>query len=157
MTTLHKTRLAKGLCAYCGAEAAPYRLCDQCRYIALIRRVCNRLHDTGHLQKEKKGRETWYGKAPGAGPLTESVYREAQVGDRRLHPRIKQVPIDIEQALLRLFTTWNLGPLSEEEIVSAWGKLRLRPGRFSVAHDLAYLIRAERRRVARGAKQARQY
>jgi hypothetical protein len=152
MSVLTQARLAKGLCPLCGMDAAPYRLCARHRQIGLIRRVANRLHTRGYLQKEKKGRENWYHKESHAPALEESVYKEAGPGDGRLKPRLNHVPIDIEQELKALFVKMAGTPITEEEIIGAWQRLRLRKGRISVAHDMATLILAHRKREKRSVR-----
>jgi hypothetical protein len=149
MNKLQAERRAKGLCTQCGADAAPYTLCVTHRQVNLMRRVTNRLAERGYALKEHRGRENVYSRNPAAPPLTETVYREAQEGDARLHPRLHHVPVDIEQTLRALFAHLKGGPVTEEEILSAWHHLRVRPGRVSAAQDMATLILADRKRRAR--------
>ena len=142
-------RMAQGLCPNDGKEAAPYRLCSDCRRVAFVRRVANRLAEYGLAHKTKQGRSNYYQTSPLPLGEGEVIYREAVEGDRRLLPRRAHVPIDIEQTLIALFSKPGIETLTEDEIVQAWGKLRVRPGRLSAAHDLATIILAERRRRTR--------
>jgi hypothetical protein len=151
MSVLTKNRLAKGLCPHCGAEAAPYRECETHRFQRLIGRILRRMEARGFAQRAREGHADVWSRVPGAGPLPEGIYREAQEGDKRLQPRLHHIPVDIEQELRALFAKMDGGPIAEEEILEAWQRLRLRTGRVSVAHDLVALILAQRKREKRSA------
>jgi hypothetical protein len=152
MTMLRRDRLNKGLCPHCGAEAAPYRECETHRFQRLLGRILRRMEARGFAQRAREGHADVWSRVPGAGPLPEGIYREAQEGDKRLQPRLHHVPVDIEQTLKVMFTHLRGGPVTEAEILAAWSKLRERKGRVSAAQDLALLILAQRKRERRATR-----
>lgn len=164
MTTLQERRIAKGLCPNCGNEAAPYRLCPDCRARASLGRMLRRGEKFGVFKSHRQGREKAWS-APqiksnqSAAEIMKSrpmpVWGEGKAAeDGRLQPRLGNIPVDVEAELIAIFE--RIGePLTEEEIWSAWGKLRVRRGRASAAGDLAALVKAERRRARKNRKRAR--
>lgn len=150
-TNVQQQRIARGLCPRDGNEAAPYYLCAECRYRDKVRRIANRFSEAGLAVKTRHGREYRYHRPPGLPGLAEvekdrgSIYREAMPDDRRLNPRLRNIPVDVE-AQLRLIFEREGKPLTEAEICAAWGRLRLREARLSAATDLAAIVRADRKR-----------
>jgi hypothetical protein len=147
---LKQERINKGLCPDCGEQAAPYYLCDRCRYINMVRRVCEKGVKAGTFRCKKKGRHKLYGIAD---PTIDFDYREAAPLDKRLAPRINGIPVDVKEDIYTIL--YRAGkPLTEEEIRYAWGKLRLRKGRTSAAHDMATILKAKEKRERRKQKWA---
>ena len=75
-------------------------------------------------------------------------YREAQPGDKRLRPRLGNIPVDVQRELVALLLR-NGQPMHIDEIYAAWGKLRLRSVRDSAAADLLHIVAATTKRERR--------
>ncbi len=73
--------------------------------------------------------------------------------DKRLRPRLGRRPVDFDEMLMAIFRE-AARPLSEDEIVLAWGKLRSKRKTESLVGDMTKLVLAQRRRDARLAKRA---
>ena len=156
MSDLRQDRINRGLCPQCGKEAAPYYLCPDCRQLRSLGGMLNRMNKHDVVRKSKKGRfNLWFTGArtlEDAGGMKNRSYPLWNEGkgadDKRLRPRIGKIPVDVERELLEMLSRFDR-PVSEDEIVQAWGRMRVRRGRASAAGDLVALIKAERRRVRR--------
>jgi hypothetical protein len=158
-----KYRVDHGLCPICGGEAAPYYLCGRHRSIASIRRLMNKAAKRGLVTKSPDGSARLYGvptEYRGKPELWKQRWEGFDWGtylgdmdedDKRRRPRINRQPVDLLPMLLQVFADADL-PLSEEEIILAWGKLRSRRKTGSLAGDMTKLILAQRRRERRNAK-----
>lgn len=149
-----------GLCPVCGDEAAPWYLCWNHRQVNSIRRICNKFAERGVVIKSKDGSGNLYKAAPDM-EAKYAQYRWAKYdfgnmpeSDKRLRPRLNRRPVDLDETLLQIFRDSDR-PLSEEEVIVAWGKLRSKRKTGTLAGDMTKLIRAQRRREARNAKRAR--
>ena len=151
--SIRQERLAKGLCPDCGAEAAPYRLCDRCRFKGLLGRILRKGATHGSLTAEKRGRTYFYGLGD---PSLDFEYREAQPGDKRLRPRVGGIPVDVEHELIEILRR-NGKPMQIDKIYEAWGRLRLRRGRESAASDLANIIVGRQKQEAKLARRAERH
>lgn len=154
MTKIGDERIARGLCSNCGKEAAPWRLCGQCRFAEKIRRVLRKAKKHGLVKRTQKGRDVKWS-------LTDKDwsgvgFREAQEGDKRLEPRLGGIPVDIEDELVGILVASGV-PMNEKELVEAWGRLRVRRGRESAAKDLAYVIEARRNQAAKISRRAERH
>jgi hypothetical protein len=148
MRSLQHQRLAKGLCPACGNQAAPYYFCEYCAQLNLMRRVLNKGVKAGTFQSridEQDRRRKLY--AIDNADI-HFDYQEALDGDKRLLPRRNHIPIDIESEVCRLLAEAG-HPLTEAELYEAWGTLRVRTERLSVALDLVTIIQAQRKRKRR--------
>jgi DNA-binding MarR family transcriptional regulator len=158
-------RVAKGLCPYCGEEAAPYYLCDRCRLMRKLYRVLSKGRSAGDIRTERspedrRKRRHWLTDdaraALKAGTDRDWNYREVtNPDDGRLKPRIRNIPVDVENELIKIFRDAG-EPLTEAEVYEAWGRLRLRKGRASAAADMAQIIRSGRKQSAKAARRAKQ-
>ncbi len=159
VASIAKQRVAKGLCPQCGAEAAPYYLCERCRSIKRLGRMLDRMADAGGIDRVRMGpNQGRVGYAPSSVPEPERKkiqWREVSETDRRWAPRIKNLPVDVERELIAMFECAG-DPLRIDEILAAWGTLRLRKERASAAHDLRAIILAERKRRRKGQAAQRQ-
>ncbi len=158
---IQQTRINAGLCPNCGKEAAPYYLCPDCRGLKSLGGMLNRGEKYHIFTSERRGRtKLWRtGSYQGNRPPSEvmgskpmPLWGEGKGGDdKRLRPRVGKIPVNVEKELMGILL--RLGaPATCEEIMGAWGKLRVRRGRASAACDLAALIKAERRRERRNRK-----
>ena len=125
--SLRQERIAKGLCPNCGSEAAPYYLCGRCRFRELIGRFLRKAAKAGVVKREQRGRQSYWSRLDRA-KFDDVDYREAtREDDKRLRPRVKGVPVDVEAEIMSIFTRAGK-PLTVEEIYAAWGHMRLRSG-----------------------------
>lgn len=148
MASLQQARLAKGLCPTCGAQAAPYYHCDRCRAVNRIRRIINRGVQAGTFTSKIDDRDHRKKRYAMGNRAIDFDYHEALDGDKRLAPRLNHIPIDVVAEVYRLFEEHGT-TLTEEELADAWGTLRLRTGRLSVARDLVTIVQAQRKRARR--------
>lgn len=151
--SVQKERVAKGLCPRCGKEAAPYYLCARCRRADKFRRVLNSGAKHGAVTKKRSDEDRRTHLWSLADRDVDWSYNEAREDDRRCLPRLRNVPIDVEAELIEILREEGKS-MREDEIMAAWGKLRLRNGKGSIARQLAYLIEAEQKRRARAAARA---
>ena len=159
--TLQQRRIAAGLCPRCGAEAAPYYACPKCRAKQSVGRVLGRfvehgfattLGNTSGKRWLTTGRDDQFSDV--ARVLPSPLWGEGKgAEDKRLRPRLKGIPVDVEATLIELMREEDRG-LTIEEIQAAWGKLRVKAGRESAAHDLRALILAERKRERKRGRSA---
>ena len=141
--TKRQDRIAKGLCPDCGEEAAPYYLCGDCRFKQQIVRRLNRAAKAGGFIKEKRGRETYW--SIGAKGVVENMdWRDPKPGDKRYRPRLAGVPVDVEDEIVKLLIRAGK-PCTIEEIIAAWGQLRVRRTG-TIAGNVARLVTAEQKR-----------
>ena len=162
MNALAQQRLAAGHCPQCGKDAAPYRLCRRCRSTAQIRRLARRGAECGALRyetdpadrrkklvslKDKSKADDFCFASPGLAGRIDPEH------DRRYRPRIRGVPVDVLKQTIAILEARGM-PMHEDEIAAAWGRLRVRPDRESIASDLVKIIAADskRRRKAKGTK-----
>lgn len=151
--TLAKERIAKGLCPRCGKEAAPYYLCADHRFEQQIVRRLNRGERIGGFRKEKRGRQTYW--SLGSQNALDSMdWRDPKPDDKRYRPRLGRIPVEIEDELIKMLT--DLGkPVTIDEILAAWGRLREKRSGGSVAQNMAAIIAADQRRQDRNARRLR--
>jgi hypothetical protein len=143
--SIQHQRFAKGLCPACGADAAPYYYCGECRAKNLLRRVLNKGVQAGTFQRKISDRDHRYKAYAIGNKAIPFEYREAQEGDTRLAPRRNHIPIDIAADVERILREAG-HPMTEAEITEAWKILRPRPERLSPARDLVTIIQAQRKR-----------
>jgi hypothetical protein len=157
--TKAEERLASGLCPQCGAEAAPYRLCARCREINIFRRGLKKLAGGGVVHEEKKNGKLWFtaGDFSKAEDVRLSFAFEGSKGDDdgRYRPRLGRIPVNVETEIFKIFEAFGR-PVTMEEILAAWGKLREDRKHATVAGDVTALIAAQRRRQARAQKRLRE-
>lgn len=145
-------RIANGLCPKCGEPAAPYRLCGMCRMQQRLGRALDRMERDGTVSVTLQGRHKAYtfneGRELDKRWTTPVVPNE---GDKRFRPRLAGVPVNVEETIIRIFR--ELGrPLSVDEVMQAWGRLRADRKRVSVVADVRALVDAQQRRERRAAK-----
>ena len=154
MSATQQQRLAAGKCPQCGKDAAPYRLCHRCRSTAQIRRFARRGAECGALRyetdpadrrkklvslKDKAKADDFDFASPG---LVGAIDPEQ---DRRYRPRLRGVPVDVLKQTIAILEARGM-PMHEDEIMAAWGRLRVNPDRKSAANDLVQIIAAETKR-----------
>jgi len=144
-------RIDHGMCPQCGREAAPYYLCYDCRSVSSLRRTLNRMHEHGALRRERSGRSNLWsiGERDNLDELDirGTLLIGIKEGDGRLRPRMGKRPVDLDETLFSIFRDAGK-PLTEDEVVFAWGRLRSKR-KGSLASDMAAIIAAERRRERR--------
>lgn len=149
---VREERLAKGQCPNCGEDAAPYYLCGRCRLGAKLGRVLRKAHAAGTVSKhpvEGDGRQVaWMktDKLATLGVLYEGGRGDPKPGDKRLEPRLRGVPVDVEKELVNMLRGAER-PVTEAEIYRAWGALRTNRKSNSPAQAMAAIIKAERKRA----------
>lgn len=152
--SLRKERAAKGLCPECGAEAAPYYLCDECHRRRQVGRILREMTRQGFLEEgrdpndRRKVTTRWTGKP---GWEEKATWRGMDYGERG-KPRLRGVPVDVETELVRI-TVAAGRPMSAEEIAAAWVRLRPRPGR-PAAPAMAAIVAAGDKRARKRARNA---
>lgn len=155
-----QARLNAGLCPQCGKDAAPYRLCVRCRALDQVRRFARRGAACGALSyepdpadrrrklvaiKDDSKRDEFSFASPGfAWTMDPEV-------DRRFRPRLRGVPVDVAGQVVEIFRARG-EPMTEQEIMAAWGRLRVKPDRESAARDVVRIIEADRRREVRAGR-----
>lgn len=147
---VQQERLSNGLCPTCGEKAAPYYHCGKCRFTNKIRRVTRKAERLGGLVIEKSSedrRMNLYSHKSTEAWRAGNWRDDPKENDGRYRPRLRKIPVDVEKTLIQLFHD-NGNPLTEDEIFSAWGKLRTTKNG-TVIQDLTNLIRAERHRKAK--------
>jgi hypothetical protein len=160
--TLAQERILKGQCPNDGKEAAPYRLCYDCRFSIRLTRALKKGAKYGTI-KSLGGRgknSVWYlGDKSDDPEARRKTSRNATPihlpdTDRRSRPRLRGITVDVEATLYEV--VGHIGrPCTIEEITAAWGKLRDR--RTSpLPVDLAALIKADDKRARRNAKRLQQ-
>lgn len=155
---IREDRIAKGQCPNDGKEAAPYRLCFDCRQQLRINRSLNRGARLGALtvlgtgaaalfsinKNASEGANRQWGKWSTKVILPEN--------DGRGKPRLRGQRVDVEATLIKVIEFIGR-PCTIDEISEAWGRLRSK--RTSpLASDLACIIRAADKRKRRAAKLA---
>ncbi len=157
MTDKQQERVSNGLCPRCGKPAAPYYYCSEHRFDASLGRVLRRGQKLGVFDSEKRPgdkRLNWW--TIGPNELKPSDWRaqgsQLRDSDKRLRPRLKGIPVDVEKTLISMMRAIGK-PLMIEEIEVAWGRLRTSRKHETVAGDLKALIVAQQRRERRLAKQ----
>ena len=157
--TIQQERVAKGQCPNDGKEAAPYRLCWDCRQTLRLTRALKRSEKYGVVKSEKRLDGTYWS----LGPKANDPEAQAQVrkwdqpfippeDDKRYRPRLQGVAVDIGATFIAIMECIGR-PATETELSQAWGKLRDR--RTSpLPTDLARLIKADEKRQRKFAKRA---
>lgn len=151
---LHRDRISRGLCPNCGGEAAPYYLCWKCRAVAKIGRILRRAEKAGGVNADRSARKTlWRMKSADAWD-TIAWRADPKAGDGRLKPRMRGIPVDVENTLRQILVDADRG-LTEADVFAAWGKLRAK--REAPLHaDMSRIIAAQRKREAKMARRANQ-
>lgn len=158
-TKSRQYRIDHGLCPLCGKEAAPYYLCHSCRQTAMIGRMCDLMAKRGVVKRLKDKGRVYYQIPPGWNGRSTKDFNWSPCGidlkdtDKRLRPRIGRRPVDLDETLTEIFMEAGT-PLTMEEIVAAWGRLRSKRKTSSLAGDMTAIIAAERRRNERNARRA---
>lgn len=150
--SLRKERATKGLCPYCGKDAAPYYRCQDCHQLEQVRKaIRNGLRAGAFRQercsKDRRQKKVWL--VPGADRSWTERDRSLSFGERD-RPRLKGVPVDVERELYGILERAGRG-LTEQDLIEAWAKLRPRPNRQSIAGDLAKIIVAGDKRARKAA------
>jgi hypothetical protein len=153
-----KDRVAHGLCPACGNEAAPYRLCYECRQKARLDRGLKKGVRLGVLNVLGAGKNAMWSLNKGAS--TEATERWKKWGtpwhlpetDGRSKPRLRGMRVDVEATLIRVIE-FIARPCSLEEILSAWGKLREKRSS-PLPNDLGRIIVAADKRARKAARRA---
>lgn len=158
-TTTRQYRVDHGLCPICGKESAPYYLCEHHRKIGMVSRMCDLMAKRGVILRHKEKGRVAYSRPDGFnGPDTHDFkwlprWGGLKEGDKRLRPRLGRRPVDLDETLVRIFMDAGR-PLSIEEVVIAWGRLRSKRKTESLSGDMTAIIVAQRRRDERNAKRA---
>ena len=148
-------RIAKGLCPNCGEISAPYYLCGRCRCIQLLSRALNRAEKQGVVNKQKKHDDKRVSLWSHTGSDAPIGYKDVtDPNDKRFRPRFRNLPVDVEAELVAILRDRGI-PMHEDDMIRAWGQLRARAGKGSVAHQMHAIIAAEHKRKDRRQKKAR--
>lgn len=154
-------RVEHGLCPACGKESAPYYLCSDCRFKGAIVHRLKRMVKAGAIETSKSGNSTLYKPAPNMIEIADTMRWGKEIfgkagsdsTDGRLRPRLGRRPVDLDETLVGIF--FDAGkPLTMEEVVTAWGRLRSKRKTESLAGDMRAIIEAQRKRDRRAAKWA---
>lgn len=153
-----KDRVAHGLCPACGKEAAPYRLCYDCRQSVRLTRGLKKGARLGVLNVLGTGKNALWSinknEPPGASERFKKWGTPWRLpdSDGRARPRLRGITVDVEATLVKVMEFINR-PATIEEIVSAWGKLR---GKRSspLPNDLGRIIVAADKRARKAARRA---
>ncbi len=152
--SLAQKRIAKGLCPRCGEEAAPYRLCKKHRDLEMVARTMERFVEAGVVKKIKIKGRVYFEKIDLAKLDTMTIAPrgwDLRDDDKRRQPRLGGLPVDVVTEVVGLIATTGV-PMTTDEIVAAWGRLRETRQAGSIAGNLTALIAAERRRQAKALK-----
>lgn len=156
--TLAQDRILRGQCPNDGKEAAPFRLCYDCRQLGRLMRALKKgakygtfksLGGTGKYSLWFIGDKSNDPEARRKAGKNSTPFHLSDT-DRRGRPRLRGITVDVEATLMQVID--HIGrPCTIEEITLAWGKLRDR--RTSpLPTDLARLIKAEDKRKRRAEK-----
>jgi len=157
--TLAADRISKGLCPQCGKEAAPYRLCHDCRQKRRLTHSLRRGTKFGVVEKIGIGHATMWRKGPKIND-DEACKQYKKWGtlinlpetDGRAKPRVQGIRINVEATLIEVVRAMGR-PCTIEEITEAWGRLRAKRAD-PLAGDIARIIAANDKRQRRAAKRA---
>ncbi len=149
---LHRARILRGECPLCGGEAAPYRLCYDCRQKARFSNALKRGAKVGALTIIGEGRNKLYGLGVESEARWGSTPLHLPETDGRTRPRLRGISVDVEATLVEVMKLIGR-PCTLEEIMAAWGRLRDRRSA-PLANDLSRIIKAADRRTRRLAKAA---
>lgn len=148
-----KDRVAHGLCPQCGKEAAPYRLCWNCRTQGRVRRALKKAVRYGAVRTD--GKRYWSGDKADD-PAVRAQLRKWDTpfvlpeSDGRGKPRVRGIRVDVEATLYKVIEFIGR-PCTIEEIMAAWGRLRdKRTNPLPV--DLGRIITAEDKRARKAAR-----
>lgn len=158
-----KDRVANGLCPNCGKEAAPYRLCFDCRQSVRFTRALKRGARHGVLQfmgggtRLTKNTLIWKGdkfddQAAKKAWHKWSVPMVPREDDGRARPRIRGIRIDVEATLIKVVEFIGR-PATIDEILTAWGRLRGKRNA-PLPNDISRIIVAADKRARKAAKRA---
>lgn len=161
--TLAQGRISKGQCPNDGKEAAPYRLCYDCRQMGRLTRALKRGERLGVFKRmDGASRVTkkslWFlgDKRDDAAARREMNKWQTPFhlpeNDRRGQPKLHGSRVDVDATLLKVIEFIGR-PCTEQEIVEAWGRLRSRRNA-PLASDLATIIKAADKRKAKNARRA---
>lgn len=155
--SIAQTRIEAGQCPQCGKEAAPYRLCYDCRQVGRIGRALRRGEGLGVFRRAFGN--VWIlgdkvnDQAANARMKKWSTSIIPDENDKRFRPRLRGAAIDVEATLVKIIE--RIGrPCTIEEISMAWGKLRARRSD-PLDADLSRIIVAADRRAAKNMRRAR--
>jgi len=150
---LAEERIARGQCPECGKEAAPFRLCFDCRQIQRIRRSAKRLAKDGQITITKRGKHLLYHSIQGVNKPVDERWATSwnpPEDDLRFRPKLRGTRVDVDRTLIEVMK--HIGrPCTIEEIMAGWGKLRAKRSA-PLAADLARIVAAEDKRKSRNAK-----
>ena len=142
-------RMDKGLCPRCGEDAAPYRLCGSHRLESRLVRSLKKMERQGALKSTGRGANSMWSNVEGVEADTRwSTPVVPPDNDKRFRPRLGNVPADVEKELIGIMTEAG-EPLTVEQIMAAWERLRQKRNRSSIAGDMKRIIKADQKRLAR--------
>lgn len=152
--SLAQRRIAAGQCPRCGKEAAPYRLCYDCRFSNRVNRSLRKGVRLGALKQDNLKR--YY---LGDGDTNRWVKWGTKIvlpeSDKRGRPKLRGISVDVEETLVKVIE--RIGrPCTIEEIKEAWGKLRDKRSA-PLPSDLATIIAAKDKREAKLKRRAERY
>ena len=159
--TLAQDRISKGQCPDCGKEAAPYRLCYDCRQKVRMIRCLKRGEKVGALKTFGIGRHKLYSlnnkDNPNYALASErwgkwSPPIHMPESDGRAAPRLRGIRVDVEATLLEVMKFIGR-PCTIEEITAGWGRLREKRSD-PLPADLGRIIVAAEKRKAKNARRA---
>lgn len=121
-----RLRVAAGLCPHCGTEAAPYFLCWEHRSRRALLRLFAAMVRRDMLTVEQQDGQLYYRKGPKdePDPALPVGLHDMDPSDPRLRPKIGGKPVDVAEVLAGIMHATGR-PMTEDEIVAAWGRLRL--------------------------------
>jgi ribosomal protein S18 len=153
-----KDRVANGLCPNCGKEAAPYRLCWDCRQLGRLTRALKKGQNLGVFNTLGAGKNALWTINKNAPPgASEKIGKwgtpwHLPDTDLRGKPRLRGIRVDVEATLIKVIEFIGR-PATIEEIVAAWGRLRDRRSA-PLANDLGRIIAAADKRARKAARRA---
>lgn len=124
------SRVAAGLCPHCGAEAAPYFLCGRHRMVRAMGRLLAAMAKRDILEETRAGPHLAYRYK--SGPKVEDMLDldlpdtlfDMDPSDPRLRPKLGGKPVDVAEVLAGILRAAGR-PMHEDELVAAWGRLRV--------------------------------
>lgn len=156
--SLQQDRIAKGQCPNCGKEAAPYRLCFECRQGVRLANCLKKGAKVGALSVLGNGRNALWSINKNAPADADKNFSKNSTPfilpetDRRSQPRLRGIRVDVEATLIKVIEFIGR-PCTMDEIVQAWGKLRSKRSD-PLPNDLARIIQAQEKRERRALKRA---
>lgn len=145
---LSDERIAAGQCPLCGKEAAPYRLCYDCRSLLRMNRCLKRGVNLGVFGQTGRGKDAMFVSLKASNSQVAEYHKWGSAwdlsNDGRSKPRIRGVRVDVERTLVAVMQAIGR-PCSLDEINAAWGRLRAKRSA-PLASDLAMIIAADDKR-----------